>query len=177
MEIAFQVNTQATFEASKGKRKAADAAGDCRHTKKPKSGRPAKPIRKISLPRKTPTKLRKDRPVQAILPMDIWESILSFCTLDRLLKLRGVCSTFHAALAGDLVWKNARHKQFGPGHPEPPSGLTEMQYADLLVGVGCQARGCQAKDTRRTYWGFRRRWCEVCLVRCLSRVSAMEPGL
>ncbi|KAL9126926.1 MAG: hypothetical protein Q9217_004102 [Psora testacea] len=177
MEIIFQVNTQATFEAVKNKRKATEVPDDSQPTKKQMRGRPAKPTRKPPPRRKAPTKLRKDRPVQASLSMDIWEAILSFCTLDRLLKLRGICSTFHSVLASGPVWRKARYNQFGATHPDPPIGLTEMQYADLLVGVGCQAPGCEAKDTRRTYWGFRRRWCEVCLVRYLSKGRQAKQDL
>lgn len=52
---------------------------------------------------------------------------------------------------------------YGPDHPPPPPGLTEQQYADLLVGTGCQNRGCNDKKARKTYWAFQRRWCDSCL--------------
>ena len=171
MEFTFHIQTQASFDPRKRKR-IADAALDVHQpARKWQPDPPPKATKKLSRTRKAPTKLRKDRPVQASLMMDIWESILSFSSLERLLKLREISSTFHSALQNDYVWKMARHNQFGVSHPDPPTGLREMQYADLLVGVGCQGSGCDAKDTRRTYWGFRRRWCEVCLAENLSRVS------
>ena len=135
--------------------------------------RPTKRPRKYQ-PRKAPTRLRKDRPLQTQISHDIWENILIFCPLDKLLKLRGLCKTFYSTLSSDRVWKQARLNQFGPTLPDPPEGMTEMEYADLLVAVGCHSSGCSEKCTRRTYWAFRRRWCERCCVVNLTKVRKLN---
>ena len=168
MEITFEVNTQATYleDAATKKRKSLSLGKleDGSSPRKRKPGPPPRTIPRAALPRKAPTRLRKDRPVRTGLPMDIWETILGFCTLEKLLKLRRLSGTFYSALQSDSTWKQARIHQFGPDQPDPPDYLTEMQYADLLVGVGCHGAGCNEKCTRRTYWAFRRRWCEKCCV-------------
>ena len=164
MEITFEVNTQASYleDATTKKRKAKIEREQSPRRKKP--GPFPRTTSRASLPRKAPTRLRKDRPVRTGLPMDIWETILGFCTLEKLLKLRGLSGTFYSALKSESTWKQARIHQFGSEQPDPPDGLSEMQYADLLVGVGCHGTGCSEKCTRRTYWAFRRRWCEKCCV-------------
>lgn len=166
MEIMFDVSTQATFH---------DAGVDGGEPPpKKRRGPPPRTTRKPRAPRKAPTRLRKDRPVQTGLPMDVWRLVLGFCSLEKLLKLRQTCPTFYSALKSDTTWRQARIHQFGPDQPGPPLGLTEMQYADLLVGIGCQDSDCTEKCTRRTYWAFRRRWCEKCCIKNLIRVSALK---
>ena len=180
MELTFEVNTRTTFleDVARKKRKDEDYSKlyNGQPPKKKKPGPVPRATPRPPLPRKAPTRLRKDRPVRTGLPMDVWETILSFCSLEKLLKLRVLSWTFYSALKNDGTWRRARIHQFGPDQPDPPDGLTEMQYADLLVGVGCQGAGCKEKCTRRTYWAFRRRWCEKCCVLNLvkARVAKVE---
>ena len=94
--------------------------------------------------------------------MDVWRHVLAYCPLDFLLKARTVCRSFRKALSHDLAWKEARLNNYGIDLPGPLPGLSEMQYADLLSGIGCQGKGCDQK-ARKTYWAFQRRWCDKCL--------------
>ena len=167
MEITFEVNTSTNFTYPGIKRKR--LPGEPRMKPGP---RPTKKPRKYQ-PRKAPTRLRKDRPLQTQVSHDIWENILIFCPLEKLLKLRTLCKTFASTLESDRVWKQARIHQFGSALPDPPNGMKEREYADLLVAVGCQNPECEEKCTRRTYWAFRRRWCEKCCVVNLTRVGAI----
>lgn len=128
-----------------------------------KGGRPRG--RKPRPPRtpKGPTRFQKNRPVKSTVNMDVWENILIYCPLDFLLKARSVSTTFRSALKDDnFIWKRARLNQFGPTIPDPPLGLSEPQYADLVTGTGCQIRGCTSKKTRKTYWALRKRLCVGC---------------
>ena len=172
MEITFDVSTQETFDDASKRPNAYSGTDDGQPLQKKKRGPPPSRVYKPRAPRKAPTRLRKDRPVQTGLPMDIWRMILGFCSLEKLLKLRQICRTFHSALDSDTTWRQARLHQFGTDQPGPPTGLTEMQYADLLVGIGCQDSECDEKCTRRTYWAFRRRWCEKCCLKNLIKVGA-----
>ncbi len=165
-KFTFDIETVVSYGI--GKRKAEDPLDSDTLPKKNRGGRP-RGVVSTPPPRKAPTKLRVDRPVQARIPMDIWQNVLSFCNLDFLLKLRTTCPSFYQACRSELVWKRVRHRQFGLEHPDPPAGITELQYADLLTGVGCQTHGCEGK-ARRTYWAFRRRWCEICVIRKTIRV-------
>ena len=118
----------------------------------------------LRVPIKIPT-LRKNHPVLAKISVEIWSIILAHSPLDVLIKARGLSSSFRGILSYETIWKEARHQQFGLKLPDPPAGLTEAQYADLLTGKGCQGRGCADKTARRTYWAFLRRWCHACFVK------------
>ena len=109
------------------------------------------------------TILRKNHPVLARIPLDVWQRVFSFCPLDFLFKTRKTCSGFRAALSYESAWKECRISNYGTDHPQPPPGFNEMQYADLLSGIGCQGKGCGDKKARKTYWAFQRRWCDKCL--------------
>ncbi|MCJ1276227.1 hypothetical protein MMC21_004032 [Puttea exsequens] len=119
------------------------------------------------------TKLRSDRPVLAELPIEIWQTVMSFCPPAFLLKARSVNLTFYRILTEQgsaSLWRLARQRHFGTDQPEPPPGVSERQYADLLTGLGCQS--CKDKRARRTYWAYQRRWCE----RCLQNNTEREKG-
>lgn len=112
---------------------------------------------------KGPTRFQKNRPVKSTVNMDVWENILVHCPLDFLLKARSISTTFRSVLKDDSsIWRRARLNQFGPDMPNPPLGLSEPQYADLITGTGCQTRGCTSKKTRKTYWALRKRLCVGC---------------
>ena len=104
-----------------------------------------------------------NRPVQVDIPLDVWRHILTYCSLSFLLKVKDTSRDFHEVLGREAIWKRTRYNNYGPDHPDPPTGLTESQYADLLVGVGCQNKGCNDTKARKTYWAFQRRWCDSCM--------------
>ena len=130
---------------------------------KNKGGRPRTAHLNPRIPQKGSTILKKSKPVKTWIDMDAWQWIFEFCSLEFLLKARTVCSGFRHALQSPLIWQKARLNHYGPSHPPCPPTLTEMQYADLLTGLGCQAKGCNNKKARKTYWAFQRRWCDACL--------------
>lgn len=111
----------------------------------------------------TRTILRKNRPVLASIPVDVWHNVFACCPLQFLLQARGACPEFRSALLYESFWKQTRLQQYGAEHADPPPGITEVQYADLLVGKGCQNKGCKDTKAKKTYWAFERRWCDPCL--------------
>ena len=141
-----------------------------------KGGRPRLERRKPRA-RKTPkgqTRLQKNHPIKATVNVDVWENILVFCPPEFLLKARNISRTFRSILKDDsLIWKRARVKYFGPDLPEPPLGLTEPQYVDLLTGSGCQTRGCTSSKTRKTYWAIQKRLCIECFQKSFLPVSKL----
>ena len=139
-----------------------------------KGGRPrGRKPRALKIP-KGPTRFQKNHPVKALVNIDVWENILLFCSPDLLLKARTVSSTFRSVLKDDsLIWKKARIKHFGPDMPDPPSGLSEPQYADLLTRIGCQTHGCESTRTRKTYWAFQKRLCIGCFQKAFLPVSIL----
>lgn len=139
-----------------------------------KGGRPRG--RKPRAPKtpKGPTRLQKNHPVKARVNIDVWENILVFCPPDFLLKARTISPTFRSVLREDSpIWKIARVNHFGPDIPDPPLGLSEPQYADLLTGMGCQTRGCASTRTRKTYWAFQKRLCIECFQKAFIPVSIL----
>ena len=137
-------------------------------------GRKPLPPKKSKTP-KGPARFQKNHPVKSAVIVDVWENILSFCPPDFLLKARTVSSTFRSVLKDDSpIWKISRLSHFGPDMPDPPSGLSEPQYADLLTGTGCQTRGCSSKKTRKTYWAFQKRLCMRCFEQMFLPVSISE---
>ena len=107
------------------------------------------------------TKLRTNRPVNNGIPCEVWQQILEFCPPDFLLKAETIEYFDEILQENESSWKVSRLREFGYDMPEPPPHLSEQEYADLLSGSGCQ--GCHEKLTRRTYWGFLKRWCDACL--------------
>lgn len=122
---------------------------------------------------KGPTRLRTNRPVAAEIPLDVWGLVLPYCPLDFLFKARLISKNFEHRLSYESTWRNTRIKNYGPDMPGPPDGLSEMQYANLLVGQGCMC--CGDKKARKTYWAFLRRWCSKCLKVKVTLVRAKQP--
>ena len=126
-------------------------------------GRPRKhPVKELS--KKPLHFLRKNNPVKVELCPDIWNCIFDVSPPEFLLQ---ACQT-NIQLQDLLrryqsIWKKSRTNTYGIEHPDPPPGLNEAQYADLLTGIGCQGKGCPEKSTRKVYWAFQRRWCSGCL--------------
>ncbi|KAI4133436.1 MAG: hypothetical protein LQ338_000172 [Usnochroma carphineum] len=119
-------------------------------------------LNKLMQQRTWPTKLRIKNPVRAPVPLDIWQKILSFCPLSCLLRIHDVSPDIKFLLTGNSLWRQVRKAEFGPNHPDPPSGMHEHEYAELLVGSECQEPGCQ-RSARKAWWAFRSRWCGQCL--------------
>ena len=109
-----------------------------------------------------PLRMRIGHPVAVSTPMDVWRVLLQSCDPVFLLKARRVSRSFSSILECDKIWEEARLRIYGPDCPGPPANLTEWQYADLLTGVGCQAKNCVDKRAKRVYWIMQRRWCEKC---------------
>ncbi|CAL8576970.1 hypothetical protein XPA_002830 [Xanthoria parietina] len=133
-----------------------------------KRGRPSKGFQ---TPKKAIKGFRTNRPVAPELTRgDIWCHILEMSPLSQLFRMRDVFR--HYLLRWPTIWKTARRNTYGQDHPDPPPGISERQYADLLVGFGCQGKGCQDTRTRKVYWAFQRRWC----VACMKKNVAMNAG-
>ncbi|KAL9122388.1 MAG: hypothetical protein Q9187_001054 [Circinaria calcarea] len=103
---------------------------------------------------RTPTCLRTSKPVATRIPLDVWRSIFAFCPLDFLIKARTVSKDFLLALGYESTWREARMLNYGPEFPDPPAGLTEFQFADLLTGMGCQAKWCKNRSRKANVLGF-----------------------
>lgn len=123
-----------------------------------------------------PTRLNPKRPVQHPPTGDAWYIILGFSPPKLLIQLKD-CegewaekmtrqngpTIFQDILQKSTVWKTARINEYGFDHPNPPPGLSEYQYANLLTKSGCQSKGCD-KQARTVYWAFLQRWCTGCLI-------------
>lgn len=108
--------------------------------------------------------LRTNKPVMKEINPDIWCRIFDFCRPEFLLQARQATRLFNFFLLNkESQWRNARVQNFGENHPNPPPGLCERQYADLITGVGCQTKACKDKGARKVFWAFQRRWCGRCL--------------
>ena len=129
--------------------------------------RGGRPKRETPIPPRQPKgalRLRVSKPVNAFLPPEIWKLILEQSSPALLLRARALSRSFYNVLtygSEQSTWTAARKLTYGDHHPDPPTGVDEIQYADLLEGHGCQS--CKNVKTRKTYWAFLRRWCESCL--------------
>ncbi|KAK5093569.1 hypothetical protein LTR70_004622 [Exophiala xenobiotica] len=104
------------------------------------------------------------KPVKTYIPIDAWVLIFQRCHPKFLLDARLVCRDFRDVLNTQTIWRDARQHTFEAlTKLGCPNGLTEMQYADLLVGRGCQIKPCIRQETRKIYWPFMLRMCENCL--------------
>lgn len=118
-----------------------------------------------------PTRLRKNKPVEAAIHMDIWGLILPYCPLGFLFTAMKIDTRFQQSLKYESLWKDCRIQNYGADMPDPLPGMKEWDYAKLIEGLGCM--GCDNKKTRKTYWAFQKRWCTKCLekstilVRCV----------
>ena len=120
---------------------------------------------------KGPTRLRKDRPVQAEVPLDVWANILSFCPPRFLARARRLNTSFRDLLVYSTIWQHSRQEYHGVDMPAPFPGMKEDEYASLLDGLGCME--CGNRKTRKTYWVWRKRWCVPCFE--TSTVKVMLP--
>lgn len=107
-------------------------------------------------------RLTSRKPVTAYVPMDAWSLIFRRCHPKFLIQARLVCRDFRDILKQQSIWREAREYIYGPSLPECPHDLHELEFAKLLVGRGCQIKGCTQRLTRKVYWAFMLRMCEQC---------------
>ncbi|OAK95781.1 hypothetical protein IQ06DRAFT_297335 [Phaeosphaeriaceae sp. SRC1lsM3a] len=121
-----------------------------------------------------PPRLRRNKIPTKGVDLDCWFIILSFSEPAQLLLMRrGIPSCYHFLRDNPTLWKHSRMFAYGTNLPEPPSELTEYQYADLRHDHGCMS--CKAPNTRKTYWAFLRRWCKNCLQNKTIRENDAMP--
>jgi hypothetical protein len=109
-----------------------------------------------------PTRFRRGKTLTHGVDLDCWFTILTFSDPAQLLEMRSkIASCYRFLRDNPTLWKHARSYYYGDELPDPPSELTEFQYAHLRHGHGCMS--CKAPSTRKTYWAFLRRWCKSCL--------------
>ncbi|KAL8820518.1 MAG: hypothetical protein Q9223_001288, partial [Gallowayella weberi] len=143
---------------------------------KRRPGRPSKAATTAPKPKKVLKTFRANMPVKTGIPDDIWCTIIENGHLQVAFTMKDVAKRFRGLLLDrSAMWKTARLNTFGHDQPDPPPGLSEWQYADLLVGIGCQSKGCKDKKTRKVYWAFQRRWCNTCLKRNVIMESSCRP--
>ena len=109
-----------------------------------------------------PTRFRRGAILQKGIDLDSWFTILRFSDPAQLLEMRTkIASCYRFLRDNPTLWKHSRSYHYGDDLPDPPSELTEFQYAHLRHGLGCMS--CGIPSTRKTYWAFLRRWCKNCL--------------
>ena len=150
-----------------------------------KGGRPRnKPLQSGHLTKayKRATTLRPNRPLGLSLHEDFWIQLLANCRPELLFILRLLNTSFKEAISKVSVWKHSLINEFGQSLPDPPQGLSYMNYANLLTKHGCHACDEESKGkARRTYWAFQRRFCEECLGKqvlfvCVLDLQALEQA-
>lgn len=126
----------------------------------PSSSQRPFPIQRPQLPK--PTKLRRGKTLSKEVDLDCWFLIWTFSDPAQLLEMRSkIASCYRFLRDNPTLWKHSRSFYYGDQLPDPPSELTEFQYAHLRHGHGCMS--CGTPSTRKTYWAFLRRWCKTCL--------------
>jgi hypothetical protein len=109
-----------------------------------------------------PTKFRRGKSVVKNIDLDCWFTILSFSDPAQLLEMRTkIASCYRFLRDNPKLWNHSRTYFYRDSLPDPPSELTEFQYAHLRHGQGCMS--CGTRSTRKTYWAFLRRWCKTCI--------------
>lgn len=117
-------------------------------------------VRKPHAP--TPTKFRRGTVLKKHVDLDSWFTILRFSDPAQLLEMRTkIASCYRFLRDNPMLWKHSRDFFYDDTLPDPPSELSEFQYAHLRHGHGCMS--CHTPSTRKTYWAFLRRWCKTCL--------------
>lgn len=145
-----------------------------KRVKKNVGGRPRiHPIK----PKSTVRFFKKRTRIHQTLYPDIWSRIFDFASPEFLLQARQTSRMLRLLLQKESQWRTARYSTYGFDHPDPPPGLDEMQYADLLTGSGCQTKRCKEKSVRKVYWGFQRRWCPTCLRTNTIKVFSPHPEI
>ncbi|KAJ4357777.1 uncharacterized protein N0V89_002353 [Didymosphaeria variabile] len=109
-----------------------------------------------------PTRFRRGTVLKKQVDLDSWFTILRFSDPAQLLEMRTrIASCYRFLRDNPMLWKHSRDHSYDDSLPDPPSVLSEFQYAHLRHGHGCMS--CHKPSTRKTYWAFLRRWCKTCL--------------
>ncbi|PBK72143.1 hypothetical protein ARMSODRAFT_1002352 [Armillaria solidipes] len=137
-----------------------------------KGKNPAKPKRKQA------KKRGRDLSMLPTMPLDILFTICSMLNARDLINLSRVDANFCRTLTAQnvsFVWKTVRESE---GGIEPPRGVPEYRWVDLLFGIAlCDF--CPAKNVRID-WMLRRRVCNKCLksnLVCVSKVAQHMPDV
>jgi len=97
------------------------------------------------------------------MTQDLWMRILEFTPPSFLKKARVLNKEFKGWVDNfNSIYVNQRKENYGQDMPDPPCGLTERQYNDLLGGKGCLEPGCSDDRASRTHWSWAQRWCWDC---------------
>ncbi len=90
-----------------------------------------------------PTRLRKGKTLSKAVDLDCWFTILSFSDPAQLLEMRSKIALCYRFLRDfPMLWNHSRTYYYGADMPDPPSQLTEFQYAHLRHGHGCMSCWC-----------------------------------
>ncbi|KAK0490240.1 hypothetical protein IW261DRAFT_1431022 [Armillaria novae-zelandiae] len=124
--------------------------------------------------RKKPGRKRRDLSLLPTMPLDILFTVCSLLSPRDLISLSRVDDTFcHTLTANNVsfVWKVAREAE---GGIEPPRGIPEYRWVDLLFGKSvCDF--CPAKNVL-VDWKLRRRVCKRCLKENLISASKVKKS-
>ncbi|PBL01641.1 hypothetical protein ARMGADRAFT_1071171 [Armillaria gallica] len=122
--------------------------------------------------RKKPGKKRRDLSLLPTMPLDILFTVCTLLSPRDLISLSRVDETFCRTLTANdvsFVWKVVRE---GDGGIEPPRGIPEYRWVDLLFGKSvCDF--CPAKNVL-VDWKLRRRVCKRCLKENLISASRVK---
>lgn len=131
-----------------------------------------------SAPRKRIFRTSRPLKISDKVNSDIWQTILGYCDPKLLLEARTINQEFRQLLQDrTAIWKESRENTFGQDMPDCPTGTTEQQYADLLVGRGCQNRNCPKEQTAGVYWTFQVRLCADCFKQKTLRVDTFFANI
>ncbi|PBK72125.1 hypothetical protein ARMSODRAFT_953815 [Armillaria solidipes] len=122
--------------------------------------------------RKKPGKKRRDLSLLPTMPLDILFTVCTMLSPRDLINLSRVDETFCRTLTANnvsFVWKAVREAD---GGIEPPRGIPEYRWVDLLFGKSvCDF--CPAKNVL-VDWKLRRRVCKRCLKGNLISASKVK---
>ena len=107
---------------------------------------------------------------------DVWTLVFQFCHPRFLLRAKTVSQNFYTILQQQSLWKESRRLHLRPEIRDRPDGITEQQYADLLVGRGCQNTSCAKEGTTSVCWAFLVRLCPECIQSKTTRVSDLDEN-
>jgi hypothetical protein len=89
--------------------------------------------------------------------------ILEFTPPQFMKKARQLSKEFKGWVDNfNSIYVNQRKENYGQDMPDPPRGITERQYNDLLGGKGCMEPGCPDFKATRAHWSWCQRWCWDC---------------
>ncbi|KAJ7757013.1 hypothetical protein B0H16DRAFT_675958 [Mycena metata] len=108
------------------------------------------------------------------MPMDVFFEILCHLEPEYLLNLSRMNQQFRTSLMSPqsrFVWKAARYNVHGTPAPDPPTGVTEPAWANLLYTPQSACFECGKAGTNFIDFAFRRRLCLACRKEHLLRMT------